>query len=209
MKATVKTNLSFKSSTTMVSDTLADYCIQEGAIVVATAATAKFMIDTIITTDGEWIYEYDTTMSVITDAMFKIDNLIISIDEAPFRSFARLYTNPVENPTTSTPDPYSNLPTHYDWREGYVFLYPPSITEDTLLLFGYGVPESISTDTTLLTQVAVNYRTPIEEYATYKLAMKLGMFDKATVWYGAFEKSMERLGILKFHNYIVEKGDEK
>ena len=185
----VRINLNLSHINETATDSIIMGYIYDGAIVSSAIAQSITLIDTLTTSAYNHILAYDTLLESIDDVVFFSRDSIKQVKWKDRDDWDDIdANNEYLNNTANFSD---RLPTHYDWDNGYLFLYPvPVNTGDSLLIVGHARPDNIILDSLFVRDIRVAHRPAIVYYATSMLALRLGLANEAQAWE------------LKYNNYI-------
>ena len=143
------------------------------------ALKAQLLTDTIITTDGKFIYALDS-FNKVEEVWWKENYTVWPVKYVELTEFESIFQLPVSEESYGEDEestPATQKPSHYNWNNGYLKLFPvPYVPDygDTIIVVGYSKVTNIESDTAFIDNIPVIYRPVVEAYATYSVAIQLG-----------------------------------
>jgi hypothetical protein len=183
----VRMNLNIATNSAGAPDSVIYGYVREGAMAITMSSLGDLLIDTVVTSSNNFIFATDTNLAAIKDVIFMSVDSIRPLIWTPRASWGSLYS---EAPflITGRLSGFEGHCEYYDWEAGFLYLYPVPKTVDTMIITGFAKPNSMISDTTFVTQMAVLHRPGIIYYATSMLATRMQRLPEASAWEARYDK---------------------
>ncbi len=168
----MKRKLGIDTSSVEPSDTTLNQFVREAIIKVSPIIQSNKASFNFNTTFRSNSYSLDTAVTGILSVYWSKNDSIKTLIKAPMETWYTLLS--AEESMLSGKSAWQNRPSYYDYRDGYIVLFPTPIRNgDTIRYDAFTKIKDISGPTVDLTTIPQKYRVAIVEYATYLLAQNL------------------------------------
>lgn len=179
----IRQNLNFASTSTVVTSANVQRYIRESFIILSGVVSGKYLADTVIVSASDIDYAVDTQIIKINKVICKYGDTLLALKYHPLDDWRSLAITPYLSQTG-----IMSHSSFYDWEYGWVFLYPPPVKIDTIIVYGYTKVLDIMSDSTFPQDYGVIYRPAAIAYATSQLAASMKMWSEADWWSKEFDK---------------------